>query len=342
MAARLIRCARVVAASPTPPVLTAAVVREVKAGVVARLTFDQRLPAADANAGHRVCLTFKASRVCLHGLGARVARLRQGAWVLTGRAKAHRAGNEVTLRAPVSRLQLPAGRTVAWAATSDWDGASETLTGTLRTQRLPRRHIRILATGDSMIQVVDSFLADRLPAHRVIGEAHVSTGISKAGFFGLDWVKHAAAQAKRIHPDATIVWIGPNEGFPINGIDCCSRAWIKAYAQRARAMMRSYRRGGRASVYWLTLPIPRSGALARVLRAVNSAIAQAARGTGSGVHVIDMRKVFTPHNRFQQTACYRGRCFSARQPDGVHLSNAGARVAADIIARRLRADRAIR
>jgi lysophospholipase L1-like esterase len=55
-----------------------------------------------------------------------------------------------------------------------------------------------------------------------------------------------------------------------------------------------------------------------------------------------MRKVFTPHNRFQQTACYRGRCFSARQPDGVHLSNAGARVAADIIARRLRADRAIR
>jgi lysophospholipase L1-like esterase len=52
--------------------------------------------------------------------------------------------------------------------------------------------------------------------------------------------------------------------------------------------------------------------------------------------------VFTPHNRFQQTACYRGHCFSARQPDGVHLSNPGARAAADIIARRLRADRAIR
>jgi lysophospholipase L1-like esterase len=342
MVARLIRCARVVAAAPTPPVLAAAAVRQAKADVVARLTFDQPLPAADANAGHRVCLTFKASRVCLHGMGARVARLRKGTWMLTGQAKAHRAGNEVTLQAPVKRLQLPAGRTVAWTATSDWDGASATLTGTLRTQRLPRRHIRILATGDSMIQVVDSFLADRLPAHHVIGEAHVSTGISKAGFFGLNWVKHAAAQAKRIHPDATIVWIGPNEGFPINGIDCCSRAWVKAYAQRARAMMRYYRRGGRASVYWLTLPIPRSGALARVLRAVNSAISQAARSAGSGVHVIDMRKVFTPHNRFQQTACYRGRCFSARQPDGVHLSNAGARVAADIIARRLRADGAIR
>jgi hypothetical protein len=106
--------------------------------------------------------------------------------------------------------------------------------------------------------------------------------------------------------------------------------------------MRSYRRGGRAVVYWLTLPIPRGAALARVLRAVNRAIVRAAATAGAGAHVLDMRRVFTPHDRFQQTACYRGRCFSARQPDGVHLTNAGARVAADIIARRLRADRVIR
>ena len=36
-----------------------------------------------------------------------------------------------------------------------------------------------------------------------------------------------------------------------------------------------------------------------------------------------MRRVFTPHDRFQQRACYRGRCFDARQPDGVHLSIEG-------------------
>src|SRR5215207_4877744 len=192
-----------------------------------------------------------------------------------------------------------------------------------------------------MIQVLDSFLRARLPRHRVISEAHISTGISKAGSFGIDWVHHAAAQAANIHPDATLVFIGPNEGFPIAGVNCCGRAWIKGYAARARAMMRSYRRGGRAFVYWLTLPIPRSAVLARVLRAVNKAILRAAHHGGSGVHVIDMRKVFTPHGHFQRTACYRGRCFAARQPDGVHLSATGARVAADIIARRLRADRAI-
>src|SRR5205814_8856757 len=122
---------------------------------------------------------------------------------------------------------------------SAWDGSQASFTGRLRTRRLPGRHLRILATGDSMIQVVDSFLKDRLAGHRVTSEAHVSTGISKAGpLGGLDWVHHAAAQVRGIHPDVTVVWIGPNEGFPIGGVRCCGAGWIQRYAARARAMMR--------------------------------------------------------------------------------------------------------
>jgi hypothetical protein len=319
---------------PPPPSLTGAIVRQAGEDVVARLTFSAPMPVADANAGQRVCVTFRAGRACLHGEGARVAQRRHGAWVIVGRAPARRAGTDVIVRAAARRLGVRLGRTVRWTAST----GETAVHGRLRTHRF-----RLLATGDSMIQVVDGMLRSRLgPRRHVTSEAHVSTGISKAGVFGIDWVRHAAAQARSIHPDATVVWIGPNEGFPINGVSCCDTAWVKSYAARARAMMRSYRRGGLALVYWLTLPIPRSGALAHVMRAVNRAIVRAARSAGTGVHVIDMRKVFTPHNRFQQTACYRGRCFSARQPDGVHLSIAGARVAADIIARRMRADGAIR
>ena len=303
---------------------------------MARLTFSEPLPAVAEP--HRVCVTLRSARVCMHGAGARVALRRQGAWGIVGHARVRRSGDDVVVRAAARKLRVRLGRTVRWTARSAWDAPAQTVRGTLATHRF-----RLLATGDSMIQVVDGMVDDRLgPRRRVISEAHVSTGISKAGVFGINWVKHAAAQARSIHPDATVVWIGPNEGFPIDDVNCCGPAWIRGYAQRARAMMRSYRRGGRALVYWLTLPIPRSGALAHVMRAVNRAILKAARGAGSGVHVIDMRKVFTPHNHFQQTACYRGHCFSARQPDGVHLSIAGSRVAVDIIARRLRADRAIR
>jgi lysophospholipase L1-like esterase len=334
------------AQAPPPPALTAATVRQAGTDVIARLTFSAPLPAADGGAGHRVCVTFARGRACLRGDGARLSQLRAGAWVVTGSAGARRDGDAVVIRAPLAKLRIAPGHRASWTVTSDWDAPEQTLQGSLRTHRVrpfaPRRHLRLLATGDSMIQVVDSFLAERLPAHHVIGEAHVSSGISKPGSFGIDWVRHARAQARAIHPDATVVFLGPNEGFPIRGVSCCGPAWVRGYAERAASMMRAYRRGGRALVYWLTLPAPRSAALARVLRAVNTAIVRAAARAGSGVHVIDMRKVFTPRGRFQQTACYRGRCFSARQPDGVHLSIAGSRVAADVIARRLKADRAIR
>jgi lysophospholipase L1-like esterase len=334
------------AQAPPPPTLAAASVRQSGAGVTMRLTFTAPLPAADPDRGQRVCVTFARRRVCLRGEGARLGRLRSGAWTVVGRLQAERRGNAVIVRASAERLGIALGRTVPWTATSAWEGPEQTITGELPTHRLvpfaPKRHLRLLATGDSMIQVVDSFLRDRLPGHRIVSEAHISSGISKAGFFGIDWVRHAGAQARTIHPDATVVFIGPNEGFPIGGVNCCGRAWVRGYAKRVAAMMEAYRRGGRALVYWLTLPTPRGAALARVLRAVNTAIVRAARNARAGVHVIDTRKVFTPHGRFQQTACYRGSCFSARQEDGVHLSVAGARVAADMIARRLRADRAIR
>jgi hypothetical protein len=317
--------------APPPLSLTGAIVHQVGEDVAARLSFDSPVPAV---AGQHVCITFRTGRACLRGAGARVAQRRHGAWIVVGRARVRRDDNEVVIRAPAARLRVPFGRTVGWTASAD----AQTLRGTLSTHRF-----RLLATGDSMIQVTDDILRDRLGARRrVTDEAHVSSGISKAGVFGLNWMHHAATQARSIHPDATVVWIGPNEGFPIGGVSCCGPAWVKGYAVRARSMMHAYRRGGRAVVYWLTLPIPRSDKLARVLRAVNRAIVRAARRAGSGAHVIDMRRVFTPRGHFQQRACYRGRCFSARQPDGVHLSLAGARVAADIIVRRLHADGVIR
>ncbi|MEA2422474.1 MAG: uncharacterized protein QOF55_1573, partial [Thermoleophilaceae bacterium] len=175
---------------------------------------------------------------------------------------------------------------------------------------------RVLATGDSMIQIVDSFLAQKLgPRHfRVHSDAHVGTGISKPR--QLNWVAHARSIARSYRPTATVVFIGANEGFPLSfegrRRNCCTRAWRQAYALRAEAMMKSFERGGSSPVYWLTLPAARPGYWNHIYRSVNLALLSASKRAGEDVRLLDMGRVFTPSGHFQQTIVRRGRRISVR------------------------------
>ena len=245
---------------------------------------------------------------------------------------------------PCEDVPGPATCTQAFPAAGDAE---------LRTRRRSgptfarRGCLRLLATGDSMIQIIDSFLKQRLERRRgasVRSDAHISTGISKTQT--LNWVRKAGGQARSIKPDVTVMFLGANDGFPMRTPSgaraaCCDGAWVTEYARRVEAMMRSYRRGGRSLVYWLTLPTPRRGSFVPIYRAVNVAIRRAAGRVPSGVRVLDMARRFTPGGRFRQHVTYRGRRVSARQEDGVHLSTGGASIAASLIIDRLRADRAL-
>jgi hypothetical protein len=202
----------------------------------------------------------------------------------------------------------------------------------------------VVATGDSMIQIVDSFLAKELgPKHfKVKSDAHVGTGISKTHQF--DWIRRARYLARHYRPRATVVFLGANEGFPLRWQgkrrNCCTSAWRKAYAARAQKMMRSFERDGAARVYWLTLPEARPRGWNHIYRAVNAALAMAAdREADNGVELLDMGAIFTPSGHFQQTIKRGGRRVSVRQSDGIHLNVAGARIAARYVVRRMQRDK---
>jgi hypothetical protein len=201
--------------------------------------------------------------------------------------------------------------------------------------------LRLLATGDSMIQIVDGFLAQRLPNTSVHSDARISTGISKP--FLLNWPLHARAQVRQQRPDATVVFIGANDGFPLRTrsgarVNCCRQAWIDAYANRASGMMSTYARRGAGSVYWATLPAPRSASFRRVYRAVNAALRTAARRHPGEVRLVRLAKFFTPGFAFRQSIRWHGRIVSVRQGDGVHLNVTGASIAATLIIRAMRGD----
>jgi len=192
---------------------------------------------------------------------------------------------------------------------------------------------RVLATGDSMIQIVDNFLAKQLrPEHfRVRSDAHVGTGISKP--FLLDWVKHARYLARSYRPNATVVFLGANEGFPLRWQgkrhNCCSRAWRMAYSARAQAMMKSFERDGTARVYWLTLPTPRDPDRQKIARTVNAAIAVAAEPWRSQVRVFDTVPIFTPGARYRDAMPINGADKIVRESDGIHLNQTGSSYLAD-------------
>ena len=201
-----------------------------------------------------------------------------------------------------------------------------------RVVEIRRRPLTLLATGDSMIQIVDSHLRRRLRGVRVRSDARISTGISKPAM--LDWVALARRQAAARRPNVTVMFLGANDGFPIRGVSCCGRAWIEGYAARVRRMIASYRRRGAARVYWLTLPAPRRGSFARVFRAVNAALRLAEPALEGSGRILDMGRVFTPGGRFRTSIGGR----VVRQPDGVHLNVLGASIAANVVIRALRRD----
>ena len=194
------------------------------------------------------------------------------------------------------------------------------------------RPLTLLATGDSMIQILDSHLKRRLRGVRVRSDARISTGISKPGM--LDWVALARRQALSRRPHVTVMFIGANDGFPIGGVNCCGRDWIERYAARVRRMIASYRRRGAARVYWLTLPASRRPNFDRVFRAVNAALRLAEPALHGSGRILDMGRVFTPGGRFRTSIGGR----VVRQPDGVHLNVRGASIAAGVVIRALRRD----
>jgi lysophospholipase L1-like esterase len=207
--------------------------------------------------------------------------------------------------------------------------------------RRPGDRSRLLVTGDSMIQPLDEFLRTRLRPRgmRVTSEPEISTGISKPGL--LDWPAHARGQAAAVRPDVTVMLLGANDGFAMGDALCCGADWVAEYARRARGMMETYARGGRGRVYWALLPAPRPASFQVSFRAVNAALREAARAAGPDVRLLRFDRYFTPGGAFRQDMRAGGRVQRVRQADGVHLTAAGASLAAGLVVRALRRERVL-
>jgi lysophospholipase L1-like esterase len=207
----------------------------------------------------------------------------------------------------------------------------------------PRRPLgTLLVTGDSLSTPLDSQVARALASTdvRVVRDPHLGTGISKT--FVVDWGKLSTRQVAKLHPDAVVVFIGANEGFPMPGpdgseVECCGADWAAVYANRVRRVTDTYRQEGAARVYWITVPTPRDDERTAVSRVVNAALDVATQPWRAQVRVVDTVPTFTPHG-YRDAMSIDGRETIVREADGIHLNDTGAALLADIVVEQLRAD----
>lgn len=187
----------------------------------------------------------------------------------------------------------------------------------------------VLLTGDSMMQSLDAVLEDRL-ARTADVEPDVRPGTGLSSTFMLSWPELARQQVSRLHPHATVLFLGTNDSFAMDGVPCCGPDWSALYQQRARALMRTYAQNGAGRVVWLTVPLARDPQRRPAALAINRALVAAA-ATVPGVTVIPADRIFTPGGRYRDTISYRGRTVDVRADDGIHLSLAGGGIAADYV-----------
>ncbi|MEJ7893631.1 MAG: GDSL-type esterase/lipase family protein [Solirubrobacteraceae bacterium] len=190
----------------------------------------------------------------------------------------------------------------------------------------------VLTTGDSMMQSLDAILGDRLAGvANARSDVHAGTGLTTRPDAWLNWARGQVASHR---PDATVVFLGTNDVYAMQAagraVQCCGRKWVAEYARRARTVMRTYAQGGEATVLWLALPTMSDPRRGPSTRAVNRALKTAAADVPTA-HILRTDEIFTPDGRFRASMRYDGRVVRVRAADGVHLSVAGARIAASAI-----------
>ncbi len=208
----------------------------------------------------------------------------------------------------------------------------------------PRKPLHtLLVTGDSMSTPLDSDLAQRLDPDgvHVIEDPHLGSGISSTLI--VDWGKLAAFQVKHDHPDAVVIFIGANDGYPMTApsgqaVECCGVQWASIYANRVRQMANTYRQNGAARVYWITLPAPREAERQAIARAVNAAIEVGVQPWVDQVRVIDTVPIFTPGGVYRDAMSVNGNQTIVREADGIHLNEAGSSLLAGIVLTRIAQD----
>ncbi len=220
-------------------------------------------------------------------------------------------------------------------------------TTTLPPRRVPSPAAPLVVWmgGDSLMGTVSDQVEALLPGDPRVSfhtDVQVSTGLARPDV--LDWAAELTNQMAATNPDVVVLSFGANDDQPLHPPDgsfarLYTPEWQAEYARRVGVMMDIASAGDTRTVVWLGLPNERPDHLESAKDAMNAA-AQSEAAKRPGVIWVDVNPLVSgPDGAYTDDVTQPdGSVVRARQPDGVHLTEAGAALVAPAVLRSFAAE----
>lgn len=192
---------------------------------------------------------------------------------------------------------------------------------------------RLLLAGDSLLQGIGAILTEKLRSKYLVSNV-IRSGTGVAKDLGTPWTTLARQQAAKLKPAVTMVLLGGSDAFPMTTpkggkVECCGEPWRKEYLRRIDGMAEAWSRKGNGKVIWGLLPPSKYEQAAEGIAAVNDAIRRLA-AKRKDVRTVPLDALFGPEYRETIDGV------KVRDPDGLHFSLPGQRIAANAFLKALR------
>lgn len=198
---------------------------------------------------------------------------------------------------------------------------------------------KLLVVGDSLSISLGEQLERALagtPGLDFSRDGTRSTGLTRPEL--LDWPARMREHMARETPDIVVIMLGANDVMPVEGPDGSriyfdNPAWVEAYAAKAKELVAICRAANPdVRIYWIGVPSMGEGSLAVGAKQVNAALSGMCAATG-GCRFVDTQTSFSdPSGRFTRHGrdAATGDAVLLRTPDGVHMTDSGAKLLAGV------------
>jgi lysophospholipase L1-like esterase len=213
-------------------------------------------------------------------------------------------------------------------------GPSAQLPGGTVLRPTPAQPLRVLVVGDSLGIDVGNALVNDLGGTGVVTatlDGQVGTGLTRPDYY--NWPAELHADLDRLDPQIVVVMVGANDAQDFPGppdIPYGGAQWSAQYGRNVNDFMREAASSG-ARMIWIGMPPMNDSELSAKMAALDAIDAAEANQVPGVTFVGSSTVLGTPAGTYTAYLVRGGQDVAVREPDGIHITPAGADIVAQAV-----------